>query len=467
MPTDPAASPRNRRSWRAALGVYARPTVARMLLLGFSAGLPFMLVFSTLTAWLRSEGVSRTAIGFFAWVGITYSIKVLWAPVVDRVRLPLLTAWLGQRRSWMLTAQLVIMVGLAAMAFTDPLSQLTQLALLAVMVAFASATQDITIDAFRIESDAVEYQAALAGTYVLGYRLALLATGAGALFVADQVGWTLAYLAMAALVIVGLFAVMISPEPSTLERLDIEREPLVIRFRERTRLRGAAQEFGAWITGAVVAPFVDFIRRFRWLALPVLALIGLYKASDLSMAAMANPLYLDVGYSLSQIGAVSGLFGVAMTILGGLVGGIMVARFGLMPMMLVGAIGIAATNLLFAWLATMQPVIWALTVTITGDNFFVGFSATVFIAWMSGLVSRRYTATQYALFSSLMTLPGKFLGGPSGWIVDQAGYVFFFFYASALGIPAMLLVIYLMHRKTELATRSSDTASVASHDEKG
>lgn len=448
MPTEPSAP---RRSWREAWAVYTRPTVLRMLLLGFSAGLPFMLVFSTLTAWLRTEGVSRTAIGFFAWVGITYSIKVLWAPVVDRVRLPVLTSWLGQRRSWMLAAQTVILLGLSGMALTDPLAQLTQLAVLAVVVAFASATQDITIDAFRIESDAVEFQAALAGTYVLGYRLALLATGAGALFLADAAGWTAAYLAMAGLVVVGMLAVALAPEPSSPDRLDIEKEPLVIAFRERTRLRGFAADMGAWILGAVVAPFADFLRRFGWLALPILALIGLYKASDLSMAAMANPLYLDLGYSLSQIGAVSGLFGVAMTISGGLVGGLMVARFGLMPMLLAGAVGIALTNLAFAWLATMQPVLWALTITITGDNFFVGFSATVFIAWMSSLVSRRYTATQYALFSSLMTLPGKFLGGPSGWIVDQAGYVFFFFYASALGIPAMLLVIWLMMRQRSSA----------------
>ncbi len=443
-----AENTRGTGNWRDAWAVYTRPTVMRMLLLGFSAGLPFMLVFSTLTAWLRSEGVSRTAIGFFAWVGITYSIKVLWAPVVDRIRLPMLTHRLGQRRSWMLLAQLTIMLGLAGMAFTDPLTQLTQLALLAVLVAFASATQDITIDAFRIESDAVQYQAALAGTYVLGYRLALLTTGAGALFIADHLGWLIAYLAMAACVFVGMIAVAISPEPSSLERLDIENDPLVIGFRQRTRLKGFAADLGAWITGAVIAPFVDFVRRFRWLAFPILALVGLYKASDLSMAAMANPLYLDVGYSLSQIGAISGIFGVVMTISGGLVGGLMVARYGLMPMMLVGAIGIAATNLLFAWLATMQPVIWALTITITGDNFFVGFSATVFIAWMSSLVSRRYTATQYALFSSLMTLPGKFLGGPSGWIVDQTSYVFFFFYASALGIPAMLIVIWLMSRQS-------------------
>ncbi len=191
-----------RRSWGEAVAVYTRPTVLRMLLFGFSAGLPFLLVFSTLTAWLRAEGVSLTAIGFFAWVGITYSIKVLWAPVVDRVRLPVLTALLGQRRGWMLLAQFAIMAGLLAMAVTDPVTELARMALLAVLVAFASATQDVTIDAFRIESDELEFQAALAGTYVLGYRLALLVAGAGALFAADHLGWVVAYGLMAACVTV-------------------------------------------------------------------------------------------------------------------------------------------------------------------------------------------------------------------------------------------------------------------------
>src|SRR5699024_6894054 len=217
--------------WRRAWAVYTRPTVLRMLLFGFSAGLPFMLVFSTLTAWLRDEGVSRTAIGFFAWIGITYSVKVFWSPVVDRIRLPLLTRVFGQRRGWMLLAQCGIMAGLAGMALSDPVTQLVQVALLALLVAFSAATQDITIDAFRIESDEDEFQAALAGTYVLGYRMAILATGAGALYIADFVSWTLAYLAMSALVLVGVAAVLISPEPSSLERLDIERDPLVRGYR--------------------------------------------------------------------------------------------------------------------------------------------------------------------------------------------------------------------------------------------
>lgn len=443
---DPMTEPGH--AWR----VYLRPAVWRMLLLGFSAGLPFMLVFSTLTAWLRTEEISRTAIGFFAWIGVTYSIKVLWAPVIDRVALPLLTGWLGQRRSWMLLAQATIMAGLIGMSFTDPVTQLTQLALLAVLVAFASATQDITIDAFRIEADELRYQAAMAGTYVLGYRLALLSTGAGALFIADQMGFAGAYWVMAGLVSVGMIAVFISKEPTSTDRLDIEQDPLVIAYRQRTQRMGLMADMGAWITGAIVAPFIDFWRRLGWMAIPVLALVGLYKVSDISMAAMANPLYIDLGYTLSEIGAISGLFGVAMTIGGGLFGGVMVARFGLMPMLVAGAIGVGVTNLLFAWLALQDPKLWALMITITADNFFVGFSATVFIAWLSGLVSRRYTATQYALLSSFMTLPGKILGGPSGFIVDQSGYVFFFVYASALGIPAMALAIYLMRRPAHLSS---------------
>ena len=434
-------------SWQRAWAVYTRPTVLRMLVFGFSAGLPFMLVFSTLTAWLRDEGVSRTAIGFFAWIGITYSIKVFWSPVVDRVRLPGLTRVFGQRRGWMLLAQFGIMAGLAGMALTDPVTQLTQVALLALLVAFSAATQDITIDAFRIESDSNEFQAALAGTYVLGYRMAILATGAGALYIADFASWTLAYLSMSALVLVGVVAVLISPEPTSLERLDIEKDPLVIGFRERSKLPGRLQDIAAWLTGAVVAPLADFFRRIGWMALPVLALIGLFKVSDISMAAMANPLYLDLGFTLSEIATVTNVFGIFMTIVGGLLGGILVARYGLMPMLLAAAIIVAVTNLLFAWLATIGPQLWALFMTIGADNLANGLSATVFIAWLSSLVSRRYTATQYALFSSFMTLPGKLLGGPSGWIVDNAGYVFFFVYASALGIPAILLILWLMQRR--------------------
>jgi PAT family beta-lactamase induction signal transducer AmpG len=436
-----------KRSWAEAIGVYLRPSVLRMLFFGFSAGLPFLLVFTTLTAWLRDYDISKSAIGFFAWIGTTYSIKVLWAPVVDRVPLPLLTKRLGQRRSWMILAQVGIAAGLAAMALTDPSGSLTAIALLALFVAFCSATQDITVDAFRIESDVDEYQAALASTYVIGYRLAILVAGAGALYIADFWSWTAAYLTMAACMSVGMLAVLLSREPSSADRLDIESDPLVQSFRKSTSTRGWRQEAGAWIVGSIVAPFKDFVRRVGWLAFPVLALIGLYKISDLSMAAMANPLYIDLGFSLSEIASVTKVFGIVMTLTGGVIGGIVVARYGILPMMLAGALLVAVTNLVFAWLATVGYSLPALFATIGADNFATGFSATVFIAFLSSLVSRRYTATQYALFSSFMTLPGKIIGGPSGVIVDNAGYVAFFFYASALGIPAILLILWLMRRR--------------------
>ena len=435
-----------RRSWSEAVRVYTRPSVVRMLFFGFSAGLPFLLIFATLSAWLREDGVTATTIGFFSWAGIMFSVKVVWAPVVDRLPLPMLTRLFGQRRGWMLLAQAGIMFGLAAMALSDPREHLLPIALLALLVAFASATQDITIDAFRIESDSDEFQAALAGTYVIGYRLAILAAGAGALYIADYTSWTLAYLCMAACVSVGMLAVVFSREPSSPERLDIEQDPMVIDFRAKSAITGWRQDLLAWLIGAVIAPLKDFLARYGWLAVPIILLVGLYKVSDLSMAAMANPLYLDLGFTLSQIATVTKVFGIFMTLLGGVIGGIAVARYGILPMLLTGALLVAVTNLAFAWLATMGPEIPALFMTIGADNFANGFSATVFIAWLSSLVSRRYTATQYALFSSFMTLPGKVIGGPSGMIVDHSGYVFFFVYASALGIPAIMLILWMMAR---------------------
>lgn len=450
-PSEPAGSgPVSKAGWREALAIYRRPTVLRMLAFGFSAGLPFLLVFTTLTAWLREAGVPLSAIGFFSWVGMTYSVKVLWAPVVDRVPLPLLSGRLGQRRSWMLVAQLGIMLGLAAIAFMKPGEQLSMIAGLAVLVAFCSATQDITIDAFRIESDRDEYQAALAATYVIGYRIGLLAAGAGALYLADMAGWQAAYLGMAALMTVGIVAVLASPEPLDAHRLDVRHDPLVQAWLARTRLRGPWREAGTWVVGTVIAPLVDFVQRNRRQALPLLALVGLYKVSDLSMAAMANPLYIDLGFTLSQIATVTKIFGIAMTLLGGLVGGLMVARSGIWPMLLAGAVLVAMTNLAFAWLATTEPTLAALFVTISADNFANGFSASVFIAFLSSLVSRRYTATQYALFSSLMTLPGKFIGGYSGRIAENVGYEWFFIYASLLGIPAILLIIWLRRHWPEV-----------------
>ncbi len=420
-----------------------------MLLLGFSAGLPFLLVFSTLNAWLASAGVSRTAIGLFSWIGITYSIKVLWAPVVDKLELPLLCRWLGQRRGWMLLAQCGLAAAFAIMAQLDPLENLALLAVVGLFAAFCSATQDITIDAYRIESEVNEFQAAMASTYVLGYRVALLVAGAGALYLADFFSWRVAYLSMALCMGVGMLAVVISPEPARKRPLsDFQEDPWVRRLASSP----GTSKLRVWLTGAVLAPLLAFLARYRWRSVAILALVGLYKISDISMAAMANPLYIELGFSLSEIASVTKLFGLSMTIFGGIAGGVMVARYGIPGMMLIGALLVAVTNLFFAWLATVGYSIPALFVTIGADNFSNGFASVTLIAWLSSLVDQHYTATQYALLSSLMTLPGKFIGGFSGFMVDAFGYVSFFLYAAGLGIPAIALCTWFLFTGRGAAT---------------
>jgi PAT family beta-lactamase induction signal transducer AmpG len=441
-------TPAPKQSWREALAVYRRPSVITMLLLGFSAGLPFMLVFATLSAWLRDLDVTRTAIGFFSWVGITYSIKFIWSPVVDRMPLPILPRWLGQRRSWILLGQLGIATGLVGMALTDPRTALLPVALLALLVAFSSATQDVAIDAFRIESDIDRYQGALAATYQMGYRMAILASYTGALYLADLGSWTIAYLVMAGLMAVGILTVLWRPEPvARVDRLGAAQEPRVEAFVDsHPDMPGWLRSTLAWLIGAVVCPLTDFFGRFGWLAIFVLALVASFRISDIAMASMANPLYIDLGYSKAMIANISGAYGLAMTMIGAVLGGALAARYGLMRPLLLGAVLAAATNLLFAWMAGQGGAAWALVITISADNLSGGLAGSVFIAWLSSLTNTAYTATQYALFSSLMTLPGKFLSGFGGIVVDALGYPIFFVISAVLGLPAIVLIVFLMRR---------------------
>ncbi|MGM0783937.1 MAG: AmpG family muropeptide MFS transporter [Pseudomonadota bacterium] len=438
-------SPVAQRSWRAALAIYLRAPVITMLFLGFSAGLPFLLVFSTLSAWLRSDGVEVAAIGFFSWIGILYSIKFFWAPVVDRLALPLLTRALGQRRGWMLLAQMMIAAGLVGLASIDPAGHLPLVALYALLVAFGSATQDIAIDAFRIESAPDDVQAAMASTYIIGYRGGLLAAGAGALYVASWLSWEAAYLTMAALVGVGMITALVRPEPPRLSlTTQLIHEPRVRAFVRKSRGRPKPlRRLGAWLIGAVVCPFTDFFTRHRQKALWLLLFIAIFRISDLAMASMANPLYIDLGFSLATIANVTNVFGIAMSIGGGILGGLLVARYGIGPILVLGAIAATLTNLLFTALALAGESLPFLVATIIGDNLANGLASAVFIAFLSSLTSRAYTATQYALFSSLMTLPGKFLSGFGGLVVAAEGYALFFLVASALGIPAILLAIWV------------------------
>ncbi len=433
-----------RKDWRTALAAYRQPRVIAMIFLGFSAGLPFLLVFSTLSAWLRDVGLALSTIGFFSWIGVIYSIKVLWAPVVDRVPLFILSRRLGKRRSWMLSAQVLIALGLLGMAWCDPQSQLPWLAACALLVGFGSATQDITIDAYRIEAADRLLQGAMAAGYVLGYRVALLVAGAGAFYIAAALDWRQAYLVMAGLMSVGVITTLLIAEPSHAAAAGAGRLEQAL---ERRLGLGAGEgrwaRLATWFTGAVVSPFVEFFQRNGALALLILLLIGVFRLSDITMGVMANPFYLDLGFSKVEIANVTKIYGFFMTIIGAGLGGAFVLRYGIYGPLLLGACLVAATNLLFAWLALSEPQLAGLAAVISADNLAGGFATSVFIAYLSSLTNTAYTATQYALFSSLMTLPAKVIGGFSGMVAEAAGYAYFFLYAGLLGVPAIALICYL------------------------
>ncbi len=435
------------RGWLTAVRAYRNPSVLAMLFLGFSAGLPFMLVFSTLSAWLREAGIERATIGMLSWVGIIYSVKFFWAPVVDRLELPILGRLLGRRRSWMLVAQVGIAAGLANMAHMDPTGNLGIVAALALLVAFCSATQDISVDAWRIEAAPPLMQGAMAAAYQLGYRVALMVASAGALWIAADRGWSVAYTTMAVLVGIGVVTTLVIREPQPrVAREALDLEPRVIDWLERkAHWPQSLRQLGAWFVGAVVCPFVDFFTRYGTrLGILMLAFIASYRLADFTMGVMTNPFYLDTGFSLKEIAAVAKGFGVFMSLFGTLVGGVAVARLGLMRTLALGCVMIIAANLMFAVFAwTGSPSIAGLAVVISADNVAMGIAGTALIAYLSSLTSASYTATQYALFSSMYALPGKLLMGTSGFVVDAVGYPAFFVYTATLGLPALVLLFLL------------------------
>jgi PAT family beta-lactamase induction signal transducer AmpG len=443
------------RSFRETVALYTHPRVVSFLFLGFSAGLPFLLVFSTLSFWMREANVTLTTIGFMSWIGVTYSTKFVWSPIVDRVALPLLTAWLGRRRSWMLLAQSGIALGLLAMSLCDPHKDLWWLVVFAVIVAFSSATQDIAMDAFRIEATDQTLQGATAATYQLGYRIAVLAAGAGALYIAEFGSWPLAYRVMAALGLVGIATTLIISEPQRRAAAGTaEREGKIAAFAERhAGLSPAMRDVLVWIYGAIICPFVDFFVRYRWMAVVLLAFISLFRLSDIAMGVMANPFYVDMGFTKEQVANISKIYGVLMTMAGALLGGVLVFRMGAARLLAPSVFLLAVSNLAFAWLAHGgQPDTLMLTGAISIDNLAGGIAGTVFIAFLSGLTNTAYTATQYALFTSIMLLPGKIIGGFSGLIVDTVqaarystrafgGYETFFVFTALLGLPAFVLAL--------------------------
>ena len=446
-----------RTPWLQTLRVYLEPASLRMLTLGFSAGLPLLLVLGTLSFRLREAGIDRSTIGYLSWVGLAYGFKWVWAPLVDRMPIPLLTPALGRRRSWLLLSQALIVAGLVGMALADPRQTLGPIVWCALAVAFGSATQDIALDAFRIESADANHQAALAASYQTGYRLAMIWAGAGVLWIAARAevapavgqavlqgvvqgaaqgtvayqngAWQTAYLVMAASMAVGVVTVLFSREPA----------PVALP---------PAKNAAEWIQGALVAPFADFLRRYGWHAALILALIAVYRISDVVMGIMANPFYVDMGFTKDEVAAVTKVYGVVMTLVGAFVGGVLSMRFGVMRILMLGAILSAASNLLFAWLAGHGHDVTALIAVVSADNLASGIASAAFIAYLSSLTNVSYSATQYALFSSMMLLLPKFVAGFSGDYVDAFGYAQFFTATALLGAPVLALVWLASKAKT-------------------
>jgi MFS transporter, PAT family, beta-lactamase induction signal transducer AmpG len=419
-----------------------------MLFLGFSAGLPFYLVFSTLSAWLRQAGVERSTIGMLSWVGILYSIKFLWAPIIDRVPPPILHRVLGRRRGWMLLAQLGIAAGLFNLGLSDPTAGVRSIALAALFVAFCAATQDIAVDAWRIESAALPVQGAMVAAYQVGYRIPLITGSAGALTVAARAGWHMSYTTMAALVGVGIVTTLLVREPQAAGSRDsMEREARVIAWVERkAHWPQSLRSAGEWFIGAVVCPLVDFFGRYGvGLAVLTLAFVGVYRLTEFTMGSMVNPFYIDHGYTLTQIATVVKVYGLLMSLLGVFIAGILIAKLGLVRSLVLGSVFIMMSNAGFATLAsTHAPTLLGLGLVNGFDNLALALHGTALIAFLSSLTSPKYTATQYALFSSLYALPGKILEGMSGIVVDHLGYPLFFAYTALLSVPGLILLYFLV-----------------------
>ncbi len=436
------ASPTDKPTWLESSKIYLQKRVAILFFLGFSAGLPILLVFSTLSFWLREAGVSRASIGFFSWIALAYAFKWIWAPFVDRLSIPLLTPWLGRRRSWLLLSQLAITAAIIGMAMSDPQQNLTLFAICALVVAYSSATQDIVIDAFRIESAPEKFQAAMAAAYMTGYRLAMIMAGAGSLAIAALASdsqayqlsaWSTSYFVMAACMSVGIISTFIAQEPEYKSALQAHK---------KLHLSPIAR-FMAWLEIAIVAPFSDFFKRYGKHALLILLLIGSYRISDIVMGIMANPFYVDMGYSKGEVAAISKVFGVIMTLLGAGLGGILLTRYSTYTILFLGAFLVVVTNFIFAILAFVGKDLTLLTVIISMDNISAGIATTAFITYISKLTNIEFSATQYALFSSIMLLFPKFIAGFSGVYVDSFGYVNFFVGSALIGVPVLGLIMLL------------------------
>lgn len=500
--------------WGQALSVFADRRAVIMFFLGFSAGIPILLIFSSLSLWLGEAGIEKKAVTFFSWAALGYSFKFVWAPLIDELPLPFLTSWLGRRRAWLIVAQLLIMTGICIMAMTDPAQgqdSLVQMAIGAVVLGFAAATQDIVIDAYRIELAEAEMQSALAATYNAGYRIAMIVAGAGALFLASGFGsekgsylysaWQSTYLIMAAVMLIGVLTTLVIREParqrpprpyrsSDYVRLVLvfalavsafiytfiqvgqfwllsdDATPFVLFLHELVRISAAilmAGLVGYWLVRAGlvnagiavdtwVAPVRDFFERYGVkTAVLLLALIGLYRISDIVAGVISNVFYQDMGFNKEEIATAVKVFGVVFSLAGGFLGGLLSQRFSVLKILMLGAILSSATNLIFIGFSEAGHSLPWLYFAIVADNLASGLAGAAFIAFLSSLTSVSFTAVQYAIFSSLMTLIPKVLGGYSGTIVDSAGYANFFLFTALIGIPVLFLIVLVQRQLAKQA----------------
>lgn len=426
--------------WIGAAGVYRDRRVASLFFFGFSSGLPLALTGATLAAWFTESGMSLTEIGLVGLIGIAYALKFLWSPLVDRLPIPFLCHILGRRRGWMLASQLAVVGALAALAVTDPASVGAWTVICAVAVAFASATQDIVIDAYRTEILEPEKLGAGAAMLVFGYRVAMVVSGGGALVIAGFAGWFWAYGVMALLMAVGIAATIANPEP--------EQPSSGVQDVPAGR-NGGIQQALVWFHGAVVWPFAEFMTRPGWVA--VLLFVALYKYGDALLGVMATPFYLDTGFSLAEIGVVTKGFGLAMTLAGTAIGGVLVARFGIIQALLIAGLLQAASNLVFVAQAMIGYSLPMLSVTISVENITGGMGTTAFVAYLSSLCNRAYTATQYALLSSMMAAARTFFASGGGWAAEQTGWIGYFMLTTLAAAPGLLLLWWMMRRYPETA----------------
>ncbi|WP_421861334.1 AmpG family muropeptide MFS transporter [Oceanicaulis sp.] len=416
------------RSWAQTVRVYFTPVMLSMIVLGFASGLPLYMVFQKLSYWLRDAGIERSTIGFFYWVTLSYTLKFLWAPIIDRVQIPFLAKLLGPRRSWIVTAISGTVIALVIISQTNPSQGLAPVAIAAFLLAYSSATLDVAIDAWRIESAPNDMQANMAAGYSLGYRVAYMTSGLG-LAISEWADWSWSFLAMAAAMTVSAGLVFLMKEPAT--------------GTYKHALTGSLPQK---IVKAVVDPFKQFLGRLGWWLLPVLLLITLYRISDFTMGVMAAPLYSDLGFARDAVGGIQGGPGLIATMTGLFLGGIASMRFGMMRALVIGLVITLITNGAYAWLAaTAGPDdLGKLTLAVVGDNLAGGFVTTVFIAYLSSLVDPDNAATQYAMLSSFYALVPKFMAGFSGVLADQVGWVWFFILTAGWTLPAGVLLALVL-----------------------